>query len=203
MKQQLTCFPPEPPTQASRQLRPTNTRARGQRATPQHFVLLYTTVNYTSDSSLSSASSISTLQVRELCPISPQRPQCLSARTLFAGVSPSLRLLPSLSAIKSDTSPTVKVSSTRTYRLFRPLRFVSSSIALRIRACSSCSNTILCAICCAPLLSCRTCSSRELAEEPRRLCILCRISVSGPPALFARCLRFPRGVVAPWWSWRA
>jgi hypothetical protein len=115
--------------------------------------------------------------VRELCPTSPQQLQCLSARTLFAGVSLSLRLPPSLSAIKSDTLLTVKVSSTRIYRLLRPLRFMSSLIALRIRACSSCSNTILCAICCAPLLSCRTCSSRELAEEPGRLYILCRISV--------------------------
>jgi hypothetical protein len=115
--------------------------------------------------------------VRELCLVLLQRLQRLSARTLFAGVSPSLRLLPSFLVIKSDTSLTVKVSSTYIYRLLRPLRFISSSIALRIRACSSCSNTILCAICCAPLLSCRTYSLRELAREPGRLCILYRISV--------------------------
>jgi hypothetical protein len=139
--------------------------------------MLYAIVNYTSDSLISSASSIYTLQVQELYPTSLQQLQRPSARTRFAGVSPSLQLLPSLSAIKSDTLPTVKVSSIHTYRLFRPLHFVSSSIALCICACSSCSNTILCTICCALLLSCHTCSSRELAEEPGRFCILCQMSV--------------------------
>jgi hypothetical protein len=173
----LTCFPCERPTQASAPRTPSDAPARRRCATPQHFSSINAIGYYSSDSSLLSTSSISTLHVRKLCPTSPQQPQCLSARTLFAGVSPSLRPPPSLSAIKSDTSPTVSVSSTHIYRLFQLLRFVSSLIALRIRACSSCSNTILCAICCAPLLSCCTCSSRELAEEPRRLCILCRISV--------------------------
>jgi hypothetical protein len=135
--------------------------------------MLYAIVDYTSDSSLLSASSISTLQVRELCLTSPQRPQCLLARTLFAGVLPSLQLLLSLLAIKSNTSLTVKVSSTYTYYLLQPLRFISSLIALCIRAYSSYSNTILCAICCAPLLSYCTCLLRELAKEPKRLCILC------------------------------
>jgi len=158
---------------------PPPTRLRGNGAQHHNNISYYTlvTVDYNLDSLLLSASSIPTLQVRELCPTSPQRPQCLLARTLFAGVSPSLQLLPSLLAIKSNTLLTVKVSSTYIYRLFWPLRFASSSIALRIRACSSCSNTILCAICCAPLLSCRTCLLMELAEEPGRLCILCRMSV--------------------------
>ena len=169
--------PIESPPPSSRQLSPTNTPVRQRCATPQHFFSLYTTVDYTLDSSLLSVSSISTLQVRELCPTSPQRPQCLSARTLFAGVSPSSQLLPSFLAINLDTSLTVSVSSTYIYRLFWLLRFVSSLIALRMRACSSCSNTILCAICCAPLLSCRTCLLRELAKESRRFCILGRISV--------------------------
>jgi hypothetical protein len=115
--------------------------------------------------------------VRELCLVLLQRLQRLSARTLFAGVSPSPRLLPSFSAIKSNTLLTIKVSSTYIYRLLRPLRFISSSIALRMRAYSSYSNTILCAICCAPLLSYRICLLRELAREPRRLCILYRMSV--------------------------
>jgi hypothetical protein len=169
----LTWFTTKSSTPPSRQLSPTNTPAQQRCATPQQYFLLYTILDYTLDSSLLSASSTSTLQVQELCPTSPQRPQCLLARTLFAGVSPSLQLLPSLLAIKSNTLLTIKVSSTYIYCLFWPLRFVSSSIALCIRACSSCSNTILCAICCAPLLSYYTCLLRELAEEPKRLCILC------------------------------
>jgi hypothetical protein len=135
--------------------------------------MLYAIVNYTLDLLLLSISSISTLQVQELCLGLLQQLQCLLARTLFAGVLLSLQLLPSFLAIKSNTSLTVKVSSTYTYYLLQPLRFVSSLIALYIRACSSCSNTILCAIYCAPLLSCCTCLLRELAKEPKRLCILC------------------------------
>jgi hypothetical protein len=80
--------------------------------------MLYAIVNYTLDSSLLSASSISTLQVQELCPTSPQQLQRLLARTLFAGVLPSLQLLPSLLAIKSNTLLTAKVFSTYTYCLF-------------------------------------------------------------------------------------
>ena len=91
----------------------------------QHKSCTLATVQYYLEASLSFASSISTLQVRELCPISLQRPQRLSARTLFAGVSLSSRPLPSLSAIKSNTLLTVRVSSARTYRLLRVLCFVS------------------------------------------------------------------------------
>jgi hypothetical protein len=170
-------FPKRAPHPSERRTRPTKTTTRRRYATPQQIFVINAIRYYSLDSSLLSTSLISTLHVRELCPTSPQQLQCLSARTLFTGVSPSSRLLPSFSVIKSDTSLTVSVSSTCIYYLFRLLRFVSSLIALRIRACSSCSNTILCAICCAPLLSCRTCLLRELAEEPGRLCILYRISV--------------------------
>jgi hypothetical protein len=58
------------------------------RITTTVFVLC-TTVYYTSDLLLSPKSSISTLHMRELCPILLQWPQYLSARTLFAGVLPS------------------------------------------------------------------------------------------------------------------
>jgi hypothetical protein len=80
--------------------------------------MLYAIVDYTLDSSLLSASSISTLQVQELCLTLLQQLQCLLARTLFAGVSLSLQLLPPFLAIKSNTLLTVKVSSTYTYYLF-------------------------------------------------------------------------------------
>jgi hypothetical protein len=170
-------FPKRAPHLSERRTRPTKTTTRRRYATPQQIFVINAIIYYSSDSSLSSTSSISTLHVRELYLTSPQQLQCLSARTLFTGVSPSSRLPPSFSVIKSDTSLTISVSSTYIYRLFQLLRFVSSSITLRIRACSSYSNTILYAICCAPLLSYHTCSLRELAKEPRRLCILYQISI--------------------------
>lgn len=46
--------------------------------------------------SLSSASLNATCHIRQSCPISPQRPQRLSARTLFVCFSLSSRLLPSI-----------------------------------------------------------------------------------------------------------
>jgi hypothetical protein len=170
-------FPKRAPHLSERRTRPTKTTTRRRYATPQQIFIINAIRYYSSDSSLSSTSSISTLHVRELCPTSPQQPQYLSARTLFTGVSPSSRLPPSFSVIKLDTSPTISVSSTYIYRLFRLLRFISSSITLRIRAYSSYSNTILYAIYYAPLLSYRTYSLRELTKEPRRLYILYRISV--------------------------
>jgi hypothetical protein len=142
----ITCFPSESPTQASRHPNTSGTTAQRLQATITHGNILYRIRIYSSDLSLSSASSISTLQVRELCPVSPQRPQRRSARTLFAGVSPSSRRLPAGSAIRSLTSPTVRVSSARIYRRLRALRFVDASTASRRRPISSYINTILCAI---------------------------------------------------------
>src|ERR1700712_422443 len=49
---------------------------------------------YSSEVSLSQTSSISTLQVRALCPVSLQRPQRLSLCTLFDSPSPLPRLPP-------------------------------------------------------------------------------------------------------------
>jgi hypothetical protein len=51
--------------------------------------------------------------------------QRLCARTLFAGVSLSLQLLPSFLVIRLDTLLTIRVSSARMYRLLQVLRFVS------------------------------------------------------------------------------
>jgi len=78
--------------------------------TPQQILVINKAEEYYLEALLSSASSISTLQVQELCPISPQRPQRLSARTLFAGFLLLLQLLPSFAAIKLDTSLTARVS---------------------------------------------------------------------------------------------
>jgi hypothetical protein len=85
----------------------------------------------------------------------------------------------------------VRVSSARIYRRLRALRFVDASTASRRRPISSCINTILCAISCAPLLSCLIFSLSELAEEPARFCILCRLRV-----LCASISRALRGVCA-------
>jgi hypothetical protein len=121
-------FPKRAPHPSERRTRPTKTTTRRRYATPQQIFVINAIRYYSSDSSLSSTSSISTLHVRELCPTSPQWPQCLSARTLFTGVSPSSRLPPSFSVIKSDTSLTVSVSSTCIYRLFRLLRFAYAPV---------------------------------------------------------------------------
>ncbi|KYG39935.1 hypothetical protein M433DRAFT_161119, partial [Acidomyces richmondensis BFW] len=72
-------------------------------------------------SSLSFTSSISTTQVRELCPLSPQRLHRLVTHTLFTGFSQSLRRLRSSTANNSDTSPIVRVLSVCIYRLLREL----------------------------------------------------------------------------------
>jgi hypothetical protein len=122
----ITWFTTESAAPPSRQPNTNATHAQRRSTTPQQTTILY-----------------GILQVRELCPISLQRPQRLSTRTLFTGVSPSSRLPPSFSAIRSDTSPTVRVSSARTYRLLRVLRFVSVSTASRRRPISSYTNTIL------------------------------------------------------------
>jgi hypothetical protein len=66
---------------------------------------------YSLDLSLFLVLLISTLQVRELCPFLLQRLQCLALRTLRAGPSPASRSLPSLLAIKSCTSSTIRVFS--------------------------------------------------------------------------------------------
>jgi hypothetical protein len=92
--------------------------AQRRRATLQQFFSINATGYYSLDSLLLSAFSISTLQVQVLCLTSLQQPQRLLARTLFAGVLLSLQLLPSLLVIKSNTSLTVKVSSTCIYCLF-------------------------------------------------------------------------------------
>jgi hypothetical protein len=99
--------------------------------------------SYSLDLSLSSTSSISTLQVQELCLVSLQQPQYLSTRTLFDGLSLLSQLLLAIAATKFNTLPTVKVSSAYIYYCLRPLHFVSSLRALCIRACPSYSNTIL------------------------------------------------------------
>jgi hypothetical protein len=76
--------------------------------------------------------------VRELCLISLQQPQRLSARTSFAGVLLSLQLLPFFAVIRLDTLPTVRVSSARMYRLLQLLRFVNALIARRRQSIPSC-----------------------------------------------------------------
>src|SRR6195952_4045810 len=81
---------------------------------------------YSSEVSLSQTSSISTLQVRALCPVSLQRPQRLFPCTLFNSPSPLPRLPPTCLASTSCTSPTVRVSSVRTYRILRVLRLFCS-----------------------------------------------------------------------------
>jgi len=58
-----------------------------------------------------------------LCPVLPQVPQCLSARTLFNSPLLALQLLPTFLASKSTTSPTVRVSSFCMYRLLQLFRF--------------------------------------------------------------------------------
>src|ERR1700712_5398839 len=85
---------------------------------------------YSSEVSLSQTSSIPTLQVRALGPVSLQRPQRLSPWTLFDSPSPLQRLPPTCLASTSCSSPTVRVSSVRTYRILQVLRIFCSSIVL-------------------------------------------------------------------------
>ena len=129
--------------------------------------------------------------MRILCPVSLQRPQRLSTRTLFNALSPSPRLLPALLASKPYILLTVRVSSVRTYRRLRLLRFVVASNASWRLSIFSRSSTISCAICRAPLLNCVTISSKELADNPGRFLTLCWIRV-----LYASTLRAVRGVFA-------
>jgi hypothetical protein len=117
--------------------------AQQRSATPQQIIILHAIQQCYLEASLLSASSISTLQVRELCLVSLQQLQCLSARTLFTGVSLSSHLLPSFSAIRVVTLPTVRVSSAYIYRFLRLLRFVNALTALCKQPISSCINTML------------------------------------------------------------
>jgi hypothetical protein len=91
----------------------TNATTQQRYSAVQYYIVLNITVKYYSDSSPSSAFSISTLQMRGLCPVSPQVPERLPARTLFNDLSPLLGPSTTVAAIKSNTSLTVKVSSAR------------------------------------------------------------------------------------------
>lgn len=134
------CFTSESPTLLS------CAPLRADNLTLQQAIVLFTIVSDYLRSSLSSASTIFAWQVRELCPVLPQRPQCLSARALFVALLPSSCSPASLGAIKSSTSPTVKVSSLRIYFLLRLLRCVAASAAYRYSAISLRINTTSCAI---------------------------------------------------------
>lgn len=136
-------------------------------STPQRVNVLFTITIHYSDSSPSYAFTISTRQIRALCPVLPQRPQCLCARALIPGFSSSSCPPASLGAIISVISPTVNVFWLWKYRILRLLRFVAVSAARRRLAISLRSNTISCITFAEPFLSRLMDSTMKQVVNPR------------------------------------